>query len=474
MSITFTHEQATAILEILDQNGLLIKGTDTSTALGFLAAHIKAAPKSRGTQRQVTTPPSEELLRINCLPIQLGICQARKWGPTGGPGWGGQCTSKTTTGSDFCAKHTSKKLSKDASGGPDGSCLVCSKAQGKIVTHQFAWEHLGRYVPGQVTLGPKWKATTQTPEAIYKLGAESESEPEAEAEEPSQDLSEMKAYFDTQTVKDLHGAQLESGSEELIAAVSAADLSDLDFEAYLIERIKAENTVLFGNVKAENVEFGSDSDCQEEEKEKTGQAKATYNAAPGSDWSSCDELEEGEIASQETLPEAGPSTEEVAKAELLEQLNVKLEAQAKLEAEAKAKAELEAKAKLEAEAKAKAELEAKAKLEAEAKAKAEQEAKAKLEADAKAKAEQEAKAKAEKSQAPTIPDGSDSETESDEEEEEEDDQWFQGSFKKSDRNKPIANLKDTNEWYYISIANGFAQGEFYGTSDTLGKVTKSK
>lgn len=98
-----------------------------------------------------------DLHAINCFYVKDGYCQARVWGD----GWGGQCSSKTTTGSDFCAKHKGTKIAKRYIKGPGGSCPECSRAASKPIFHKYVWEHLGRYIPGQVNLGPKWKATNQ-------------------------------------------------------------------------------------------------------------------------------------------------------------------------------------------------------------------------------------------------------------------------------------------------------------------------
>ncbi len=102
--------------------------------------------------------------QINSLPVKDDCCQARVWGPAGAPGWGGQCTSKPTTGSEFCAKHNNTTIAKRYTKGLGGSCPECSRAASRPIVHQHVWEHLGRYIPGQVTLGPKWKATNQVSE----------------------------------------------------------------------------------------------------------------------------------------------------------------------------------------------------------------------------------------------------------------------------------------------------------------------
>ena len=132
--------------------------TKTSTESG-----IKAPAKTKTQRvRNTTAIPTEELMSYNCRPIVEGQCCARKWGTGPAAGWGGQCTSKIPSGEDFCGKHKTTKISKRSSDGPNGSCLLCSKAQGCFVKHTYNWEHQGLYVPGQITLGPKWKCVEQT------------------------------------------------------------------------------------------------------------------------------------------------------------------------------------------------------------------------------------------------------------------------------------------------------------------------
>ena len=212
-TIGFTQEQVTQMLEILQQNGLLNAADDImERANSLLQPHIRAPVKAtQRTTRVKSSVPIEELQQLNCQSISECHCKARKWGCGTALGWGGQCTSKQQMGSDFCAKHGTTKLSKKSCDGPDGSCLPCSKAQGKTVKHIYNWEHMGRYIPGEVTLGPKWKCDTQLVGSINIQPASEERDDEVE-------------YFDTKSVEQLQQAldgEL-APDDELTHAVEAA------------------------------------------------------------------------------------------------------------------------------------------------------------------------------------------------------------------------------------------------------------
>ena len=121
---------------------------------------------------------NDDFKSLNLRQVVNSQCKARLFGPNG---WGGQCKQKFKDGSEFCGRHATCKISKKYSDGPNKSCRECSKAQGKLIIHTSAWEHFGRYIPGQVTEGPKWKCypvniTNKSPEKTRDFDMDTDSD----------------------------------------------------------------------------------------------------------------------------------------------------------------------------------------------------------------------------------------------------------------------------------------------------------
>ncbi len=425
--ISFSTVQATMILEILEQNGLMAT-TDTERALGLLQPHIREnQPKT--TRTRTKREPSEEDLVLNTIPLTSN-CLARVWNS----GWGGQCKRKRQSGKDFCGGCGTAKTRAKTRGGPNGSCQECSKYHGEEVIHTYNWEHFGRYVPGEITPSAKWLCQPTTP-------------PQPETSTSSKDPDDPKVQK-AQYIKYFDGKDL----DEIIKAVNSADDADEElqesvdtvattqdwWESYLSQR---KQTDLFGS--------GSDSDDSDVEDEMPPKPPV-------------DQVDESSKAEAEAEKKANAEAEKKAKVEAEKKANVEAEKKANAEAE-KAKVEAE-KAKVEAEKKAKVEAE-KAKVEAE---------KAKVEAE---KAKVEAEFDVDASDASNSECGSDSDVDdSDDDDDDEDNSaWATGGLMRDPATRTILGwVKETNQVYEV-IRSNFGQGALWGIAEKKnGKMTPVK
>ena len=243
MSMTkITLKQATLVLDILQQNGLVVEPRER--ALTLLKPHITTTTTSTTTTSTPTPktssqPKQAELRQCNRLPVNPCLCQARIFGDVSGvKGWGGQCKRKPQAGKDYCGIHGTTKLPKSLTG-LNGACKECSKAQGTRVVHQFHWEHLGRYTPGKITQGPKWKCVEISDSTV---------ESPSPLETTSNEMEEAKAYFDAIPTEQLIAAETNSTpniDSELIASLEAVSFLDWwpsYFQARVSSLTKADST----------------------------------------------------------------------------------------------------------------------------------------------------------------------------------------------------------------------------------------
>ncbi len=491
-TVTFTNEQVTFMLDILQQNGLLNDSEDiVQRAASLLQPHVRAAVTTKTQRvRNTTAIPTEELMLHNCRPIVEGQCCARKWGTGPAQGWGGQCTAKPQMGSDFCAKHATTKLSKKTSDGPDGSCLVCSKAQGCFVKHTYNWEHLGRYVPGQITLGPKWKCVEQT-DCGQLVPAENIPSGEGEG---------AIEFFDTQSLEDMKQAldgNLPAEHELTHSVVAAMALEGEEFVLNYIqarevtEMVSHEATEMVSHEATEMVSQEEEPATQDEDEQDEDESAKLLEAAAAIKAKQEQEAAAALKAKQEAealAAAAALKAKQEAEAAAAIKAKQEGEAAAAIKAEAlaaaaalKAKQEAEAAAALKAKQEAEAAAALKAKQEQEAaaalKAKQEQEAaaalKTRLEAE---RTEMVAKLEAGAKKTPQF-DMDDDDTDSDEESEEDSDYddsdddeerpgaWATGGFMEK-AGKMVGWIRETGEAYLMDPVT-MAKGAQWGTINSV-------
>ena len=142
----FSAQQLYRLIKSLETDGhLTVEESLTSEQL----TKILHAQKS-STER--TKPTAEDNL-VSPIPHDNEICCARIWSG----GWGGRCSRKTISCSDYCTQHN--KPLPEPKKDPQSS-----KWEQQDVWTSFAWQHFGRIDQPRCPLHP-WKNLTQQEEA---------------------------------------------------------------------------------------------------------------------------------------------------------------------------------------------------------------------------------------------------------------------------------------------------------------------